>query len=272
MKKKPLHYILNGVAVLAALFQLIPIYILLMVSFKKPNDFSSRWLPPTYLSFQNYASILKRSSLFQSFFNSIIVTLGAVVLVLFCGAICAYPISRIKNKTSALITNMVLAVMMIPSLSVIVPLYSIMLKIKAINTYWGVILVLAAYNLPMSVFLFSNFIRNISEEMDEAASIDGCNDWRIFFSVILPQLTPIVASVLILTGIKIWNDYKYALYFLQKRKFETITLFISKFFSDFSADLNAAAASAVLAILPACILFLCLQKYFISGISEGSIK
>lgn len=272
MKKKPLHYVLNGVAVLAAIFQLIPIYILLMVSFKKPNDFSSRWLPPTYLNFQNYVSILKKSSLFQSFFNSILVTVGAVVLVLFCGAICAYPISRIKSKVSALITNMVLAVMMIPSLSVIVPLYSIMLKLKAINTYWGIILVLAAYNLPMSVFLFSNFIRNISEEMDEAASIDGCNDWRIFFSVILPQLTPIVASVLILTGIKIWNDYKYALYFLQKRKFETITLFISKFFSDFSADLNAAAASAVLAILPACILFLCLQKYFISGISEGSIK
>ena len=267
-----MYYVLNYVAVLAALLQLIPIYILLMVSFKKPNDFSSRWLPPKYLSFQNYATILQKSSLFQSFFNSIIITVGAVALVLFCGSICAYPISRIKNKTSALITNMVLAVMMIPSLSVIVPLYSIMLKIKAINTYWGVILVLVAYNLPMSVFLFSNFIRNISEEMDEAASIDGCSDWRIFFSIIFPQLTPIVASVLILTGIKIWNDYKYALYFLQKRKYETITLFISKFFSDFSADLNAAAASAVLAILPACILFLCLQKFFISGISEGSIK
>lgn len=272
MKKKPMHYVLNCLVVLAGLLQLIPIYILLIVSFKKPNDFSSRWLPPSYLSFQNYTTILGRSSLFQSFFNSFVVTIGAVIIVLFCGVICAYPISRIKNKVSVLITSMVLAVMMIPSLSVIVPLYSIMLKFKAINSYWGIILVLAAYNLPMSVFLFSNFIRNISEEMDEAASIDGCSDWRILFSVILPQLTPIVASVLILTGIKIWNDYKYALYFLQKGKFETITLFISKFFSDFSADLNAAAAAAVLAILPACVLFLCLQKYFISGISEGSIK
>ena len=271
MKKKPTHYVLNIVAIIAGILQLIPIYILLMVSLKKSNDFSSRWLPPSYLNFDNYVGIFKNGALFQSFFNSILVTVGAVALVLLCGAICAYPISRIRS-ISTLITNMVLAVMMIPSLSVIVPLYSLMLKIKAINTYWGIIFVLAAYNLPMSVFLFSNFIRNISEEMDEAASIDGCSDWRIFFSIILPQLTPIVASVLILTGIKIWNDYKYALYFLQKKKYETITLFISKFFSDFSADLNAAAAAAVLAILPACLLFLCLQKYFISGISEGSIK
>lgn len=272
MKKKYLKILLNVLSVCIAALHFIPIYILIMVSLKRPNDFSSRWIPPKYIDFSNYATILKNSALFNSFRNSIIVTSLAVILVLFCGAACAYPISRIKSKLSSFIVNMVLAVMMIPSLSVIVPLYSIMLKIHAINTYWGIILVLTAYNLPMSVFLFSNFIKTIPEEMDEAAAIDGCMDWKIFFQIILPQLKPVVASVLILTGIKIWNDYKYALYFLQKKKYETITLYISKFFSDFSADLNAAAASAVLAILPACLLFLYLQKYFISGLSEGSIK
>ena len=97
-------------------------------------------------------------------------------------------------------------------------------------------------------------------------------DFRIFFSVIMPQLQPVIASVLILTGIKIWNDYKYALYFLQDNDMETITLFISKFFSDFSVELNEAAAAAFLAIVPVCAVFLFLQKYFISGLSEGSVK
>lgn len=272
MSRRIVRHVLNALCVLIAMFHFIPVYILVMVSFKHPDDFSSRWIPPTYLDFGNYLDVLEDGKIFQAFGNSIFVTLMAVVLVLFCGAACAYPLARIRSKLSSFIVNMVLAVMMIPSLSVIVPLYTNMLSIGAINTYWGIILVLAAYNLPMSVFLFTNFIRTISTELDEAAAIDGCRDSMIFFRVIMPQLQPVVASVLILTGVKIWNDYKYALYFLQKSKLETITLYISKFFSDFSVNLNMAAAAAVLAILPVCLLFLFLQKYFISGLSEGSIK
>ena len=243
-----------------------------MVSFKKGSDFSSRWCPPLYLYLDNYIEVIRDGDMIKAFGNTVLITVCAAFLVLFLGAICAYPIARIRSRLSSLITNIVLAVMMIPSLSVIVPLYTNMLGLGAVNTYWGIILILATYNLPMSVFLFSNFIRNIPDELDEAAAIDGCRDFRIFFSVIMPQLQPVIASVLILTGIKIWNDYKYALYFLQDNDMETITLFISKFFSDFSVELNEAAAAAFLAILPVCLLFLFLQKYFITGLSEGSIK
>lgn len=270
--KKLGKYSLNTLSILIALIHLIPIYILVMVSLKRPGDFSSRWLPPKYLELGNYLAILKDGSIFKVFFNSILVTVCAVILVLILGAAASYPLARIKSKLSSVITNMVLAVMMIPSLSVIVPLYNLMLKIHAVNTYWGIILVLTTYNLPMSVFLFTNFVRTIPTEQDEAAEIDGLSDSLVFFKIIMPQLQPVVASVLILTGVKIWNDYKYALYFLQKKKYETITLYISKFFSDFSVNLGEAAAVAVLAILPVCILFIFLQKYFISGLSDGSIK
>ncbi len=261
-----------AISVLIAAFHFAPIYILIMVSLKRANDFSSRWQPPAYLDLSNYMEVLIDGSLLRAFGNTIIITLSASVLVLLLGGICAYPVARIRGRLSTIITNIVLAVMMIPSLSVIVPLYTQMLSLGAINTYWGIILVLTAYNLPMSVFLFSNFIRNIPEELDEAAALDGCRDTRIFFSVIMPQLQPVVASVLILTGVKIWNDYKYALYFLQDNHKETITLYISKFFSDFSVDMNQAAAAAFLAIIPVCVVFLFLQKYFITGLSEGSVK
>lgn len=272
MKGKVLRRLRVALAVFIAAFHFIPIYILIMVSLKNGSDFSSRWLPPTYLYLDNYIEVLKGGDLLRAFGNTVLITLAASFLVLFLGAICAYPVARIKGKLSSLITNIVLAVMMIPSLSVIVPLYTNMLRLGGVNTYWGIILILTTYNLPMSVFLFSNFIRNIPEELDEAAAIDGCKDFRIFFSVIMPQLQPVTASVLILTGVKIWNDYKYALYFLQDNDLETITLYISKFFSDFSVELNEAAAAAFLAIVPVCAVFLFLQKYFISGLSEGSVK
>ena len=272
MRRHLTKYLRIAAAAAIAAFHFIPIYILLMVSFKKGSDFSSRWCPPSYLYLDNYMEVLRDGDLIKAFGNTVLITVCAAFLVLFLGAICAYPIARIRSRLSSLITNIVLAVMMIPSLSVIVPLYTNMLWLGAVNTYWGIILILATYNLPMSVFLFSNFIRNIPDELDEAAAIDGCRDFRIFFSVIMPQLQPVIASVLILTGIKIWNDYKYALYFLQDNDMETITLFISKFFSDFSVELNEAAAAAFLAILPVCLLFLFLQKYFITGLSEGSIK
>ena len=227
MRRHLTKYLRIAAAAAIAAFHFIPIYILLMVSFKKGSDFSSRWCPPLYLYLDNYIEVLRDGDLIKAFGNTVLITVCAAFLVLFLGAICAYPIARTRSRLSSLITNIVLAVMMIPSLS---------------------------------------------DELDEAAAIDGCRDFRIFFSVIMPQLQPVIASVLILTGIKIWNDYKYALYFLQDNDMETITLFISKFFSDFSVELNEAAAAAFLAILPVCVLFLFLQKYFITGLSEGSIK
>jgi len=255
-----------------ALFHFIPIYILIVVSMKKVGDLSSRWLPPNYLYLDNYLNALKDGKILKAFNNSLLVTVFAIILVLILGSAAAYPFARMRNRLSKWLVNIVLGVMMIPALSVIVPLYSIMLRIKGINSYWGIILVLATYNLPMSIFLFTNFIKSISHEQDEAAFLDGCGSFQTFYLIIMPQLQPVVASVLILCGIKIWNDYKYALYFLQKQKFETITLYISKFFSDFSSNMNIAAAAATLAILPVCIMFLFLQKFFISGLSEGSIK
>lgn len=260
------------IGTIIAFFHFIPIFILIIVSFKNPRDLSSRWLPPKYLTFENFKLVLEEGSVIKALLNTTFITFCSVLLVLLLASMASYPLSRIKSRTSSILINIVLAVMMIPSLSVIVPLYGIMMKINAINTYWGVVLVLVTYNLPISIFLFTNFIRGIPIELDEAAAIDGCGPFKTFYIVIMPQLLPVTASVIILSGIKIWNDYRFALYFLQKPKYETLTLFISKYFSDFASNLNPAAAAALLAILPVTIAFLFLQKYFVSGVSDGAIK
>ena len=161
---------------------------------------------------------------------------------------------------------------MIPPLSVLVPLYKTLVTIKGINTYWGIILISVTYNLPISIFLFTNFINTITTALDEAALIDGCSKISVFFRIVLPNLKPVTASVIILTGVYIWNDYSFQMYILQKKDLRTVTLAIGSFFTENAANLNAGAAAALLAIIPPIILYLTMQKYFVQGIADGAVK
>jgi raffinose/stachyose/melibiose transport system permease protein len=161
---------------------------------------------------------------------------------------------------------------MIPSLSILVGVYSVLVKIKGISTLWGLILVTAAFGIPMTVYLYTNFITSIPEALDEAAAIDGCSVLQTYFLIILPQLKPVTVSVIILNGVSVWNEYAYSLYVLQSPKTYTLTLMISQYFSTGGKDFNGAAAAATLAILPITILYLCLQKYFIQGQLDSAVK
>ena len=165
-----------------------------------------------------------------------------------------------------------MGVMMVPPLSILVSLYSVLVKMHGVNQYWGIILILVTFELPLSIFLYSNFISSIPGALDEAASIDGCGPVRTFFRIILPQLKPVTASVVILTGVHCWNDYQFSLYVLQSPKLRTIPLAIASYFSQTTSNINAAAAAALLAILPIVIVFLFLQKYFIQGMVDSAIK
>lgn len=121
---------------------------------------------------------------------------------------------------------------MVPQLSILVPLYKEMVSLKGINHLWGIVIVSATFHLPMAIYMYSNFIKSIPKDLDEAAMIDGCSMMQSFFYVILPCLKSTTVSVVILNGVGIWNDYQFQLYFLQKPAMRTITLAISTFFTD----------------------------------------
>ena len=148
----------------------------------------------------------------------------------------------------------------------------LLVSINGISTYWGIIMVTAAFGLPLSIFLYRNFITAIPEALDEAAAIDGASVLQTFFHVILPQLAPVTVSVIIMKGIGAWNEFAFSLYVLQKSKMYNITLTIKQFFSESSTDLNAAAAGALLGILPTIVVYLVLQKYFVQGTLDSAVK
>lgn len=251
---------------------LAPFYILLSVAFRSPQDLSSYWAFPTQLNLENFRNAIEEGKILLSIFNSLVVTVGAVLLVTVIGALAAYPLARRKTRLNMGIKGFVLGIMMVPPLSILVSLYSVLVKINGVNEYWGIILVLVTFELPLSIFLYTNFISSIPKALDEAAAIDGSGPVRTFFQIILPQLKPVTASVVILTGVHCWNDYQFSLYILQSPKMRTIPLAIASYFSQTTSNINAAAAAALLAILPVVVVFLFLQKYFIRGMVDSAIK
>ncbi len=254
------------------LIYILPIYVLITMSLKKRNDLSSLLAFPGYQYFDNYIKILQNGRIPQALLNTLIVTVCVLVIEIFVGGLASYPLSRNKSKFNHFIKNVIMGIMMIPSLSILVGIYSLLVKIHGISTLWGLIMVTAAFGLPMTIYLYTNFITAIPESLDEAASLDGCGVFQTFFHIILPQLKPVTVTVIILNGVSVWNEYAYSLYVLQKPKTYTLTLMISQYFSTGGKDFNGAAAAASIAILPLVILYLFLQKYFIQGTIDSAVK
>lgn len=249
-----------------------PFYILTTISFKAKSDLSSYWRFPSEPTLDNFREAIEGAWILGALGRTLIITVCVVLLGVVISALAAYPLARRNTRFNRIVSAFILGIMMVPPLSILVSLYSVIVSMHGVNQYWAIILVILTYQLPQGIFLYSNFIRSIPTALDEAAAIDGCGPVRTFFMIILPQLKPVTASVVILSGINCWNDYQFSRYILQASRMNTVTLSIASFFSQTYSDLNAASASAMIAILPVVILFLCLQKYFIQGMIDSSIK
>ena len=240
----------------------------------KPQDDTSSTLMPRLhdIAWSNWIAAVTDGNIFQSVFNSIVVTVITTLLVCVLGAMAAYPLARRKTKFNGVISALILAMMMVPPLSILVPLYSLLVDMGGVNTYWGISLVLAATNLPLSVFLYTNFIKAIPNSIDEAGMIDGANRFTIFMKLILPTLKPVTATVVIMTGTTVWNEYALSGYILTDTSAQTIAPRVASFFAANSSNLGTAAAASLIAAAPMVIAYLFLQKYFIAGMVAGAEK
>lgn len=260
------------VVVAIGAFYLLPFYIALSVAFRAPTDTRSLWIPPHDLYFHNFVDAFQEGQIGRALLNSVVITACSIVLIALVGALAAYPLARRRTRLNSGIKGFVLGVMMVPPLSILVSLYVIMAQLHGVSTYWGIVLTITAFELPLSIFLYTNFISSIPSSLDEAAAIDGAGPGRAFFSIILPQLKPVTAAVVILTGMHAWNDYQFSLYLLQKPEMRSLPLSIASFFSQTTTNVYAATAAALVAMLPAIILFLALQRFFIRGMVDSAIK
>lgn len=272
-QEKTKRRLLTALAAVITILHFIPFYILLTMALKERGDFSSRWALPDYFTLENFTTAWERANLGNAFINTGLITAGAAVLLILFGSMAAYPLARRETKLNRFVLLFFVAIMVVPPLTALVPLYQMVVNLGMLNTRTIAILNNLAAFLPLTIFLYAGFIRStIPKELEEAAKIDGCNTISIFFRIVFPLLKPVTASVLIISCVFIWNDYQFAIFFLQSKDVHTLTVALASFFGENQSNLNLVAAAAFMAMLPMTILFLFLQKYFIAGLSSGSVK
>ena len=259
--------------VIVCICQLLPFYLAITTSFKPSDDLSPSVVMRTHdLAWSNWSEAIGEGGILHAVLNSAIVTVGATFLVCVFGAAAAYPLARRMTRWNKYVSAFILSMMMIPPMSIMVPLYSFLVKIGGINNYWGIILVLTALKLPLSVFLYTAFIKAIPPAIDEAGALDGATHLQVFGRLILPMLKPVTATVIIMTGSSVWNEYALSSYILTDPQAQTIAPRVASFFSANANNLGIAAAAALIAAAPIVVAYMFLQKYFIAGMVAGSVK
>lgn len=272
--KLRLRYLRYLAISLICLLCLAPFGILLILSLNRPGHYISgpnALIPDFYWG--NFAEGWGKSHIGRAMVNSGVITFLALLLIVILGAMAGYAVARHANSFNRTIFDIMLCCMMIPGIINTVPLYTLMIRLKAVNTLWGMACVCVTLALPQAVFIFSAFIRALPRELEEAAVIDGCSLWGAFWRVLFPLLKPSISAVVILNGFGIWNNYSQAVFFLQSSVKHNVPQALSVYFQQFAgAKWNLMAATAVIAVIPVVIIFLIFQKSLMKGLTEGAIK
>jgi len=251
---------------------LIPFYLLVNLSFKPMEDTSSKWLPSKTVYTDNFVNAWNTAHIDRAILNNSIITFCSIVLVVLIGAFASYPLARHRTKWNNFVYGLSISCLIVPALTILVPLYKFVVDIGGMNHYWAIIIIQVTFSLPLTIFLLTGFMGNVPKELDEAGLIDGCSRYAIFFRIILPLLKPIVATIVIVIGVQIWNDYQFSVFFMQKPSVQTIPVALSMFISQFHSNVNWVAAGCLMGMAPLTVLYLLLQKYFIKGMADGAVK
>jgi raffinose/stachyose/melibiose transport system permease protein len=220
----------------------------------------------------NYLAVFNVPGFGQFFLNSAIIAISVIALVYVVTMLAAFGFAKLHIRSREVYFWMLLACLTLPEVVLLAPLFATDTTLGLYDTYWAVILPLAALQVPFGVLLTRNFINGIPNELFEAARVDGANSMRAFWYLVIPLTRPIAAAIVIFTLIGAWNDYLMPLVFLQSQDHQTITLIPQFFIGQFSDDQTKVLASAVLTAIPEIVAYLALQRLFERGLSAGAIK
>lgn len=266
---------MHGALILYLLIALFPVFVILINSFKSRRAiFREPLALPNTDSFSmiGYETVVSQGNFFGYMQNSLIVTVASLFFILLFGAMAAFALSEYRFRGN-LIMGLYLALgIMIPIRIGTVAIPEMMVATGLVNTLWALILVYTAQGLPLAVFILSEFMRQVSDDLKNAARVDGLSEYTIFFRLVLPLVRPALATVAVFNMIPIWNDLWFPLILAPAEEVKTLTLGSQVFIGQFVTNWNAVLSALSMAILPVLVLYVIFSRQLIRGLTSGAVK
>jgi len=279
MAKARASYLRSGLIHLAlisyTLIALFPVFLTLVNSFKTRNAIFREPMAiptPSTFSLVGYETVLKQGDFIGYFQNSLIVTVVSIAFVLLFGAMAAFALSEYRFRGNLLMGLYLALGIMIPIRLGTVAILQGMVAAGLVNTLTALVLVYTAQGLPLAIFILSEFMRTVSDDLKNAGRIDGLSEYAIFFRLVLPLVRPAMATVAVFTMIPIWNDLWFPLILAPGEETKTVTLGAQMFIGQFVTNSNAVLSALSLAILPVLVLYVIFSRQLIRGITSGAVK
>ena len=264
------------ITIAATAVLLLPFWILLMGSFKTlPQILNTAAVaPPTQPTLDNFVQLLSPSSsssgnIWAGLLSSIVITVGAILLLVILGSVAAYGIARSTSRWSRRSFYLFLVAIILPTQLGTLPLYIGARNVGLVGNPYGMILIYTGMLLPLSVFLYANFFRNLTPEYEEAAIIDGANRYQVFWRVVLPLMSPATGTVAILAGLIVWNDFFTSLIFLNGTSWQTLPVVMYSYVGSLVSQWNLIFSVVIVSMIPILAFYAFAQKKFIQGYAGG---
>jgi len=259
--------------VLLIAFALGPVVILAFNSVKDAASIGRNPLgPPTEFKWQNFPTAWEVGNFSTTTRNSAILVVGTVFLVLLLGGMAAYALARLKLPGGGVLMLYLLVGSSLPVQLFLVPLFFLWRQIGLVNNLFGLIIIYVAVQSPFAIFLLRSYLIGIPSDFDDAARVDGANEWQVFTVIILPLSWPAFLTVGLVVALSVWNEFLLATVFLTRQELFTVVTSYYNFTSRFSRDWSLTSAAAIMMIAPILVIFLSLQRRFIAGLTQGGLK
>lgn len=265
------HVVLCAYAVIA----LFPIALIMINSIKSRDaifDNPLAFPTPETFSLIGFEKVLHNTNFMLYFGNSLVVTLGSLLLIVLFGAMAGWALSEYKFRGNRLMALYLALGIMIPIRLGTVSILQLVVSLDLINTRTALILVYTAQGLPLAVMILSEFIRQIPKELKDAARCDGVGEFKIFFQIILPLIRPAIATVAVFTMIPAWNDLWFPLILAPSDETKTVTLGVQQFIGQYVTDWNSVLAALSLAVIPILVMYVIFSRQLIRGLTSGAVK
>jgi multiple sugar transport system permease protein len=253
---------------------LVPFLQAVLTSFRTNEDLMARgfFSLPNTVSLDSFVEAWERGGLSRYLPNSFIITIPSLIFTLFLSSLAAYALARYRFRANRLILFLFVGGMMLPFQVLMLPVFRLTDALGLYDTYWGIIAFHTAFQLGFCTFLLRNYMRTVPGEIMEAARIDGCSEFRIYWQIMLPLTIPAMAALATLEFTWIFNDYLWAIVLLRSDKLKPVTAGLATLQGQYVMDWTVIIAGALIATVPTIIVFIFLQRYFIEGLTLGATK